>query len=138
MLSGAIICFIFSIMNGDTVFANCNGQQILVRLAEIDAPEKRQDVGLRSKQSLSEMCLHKNAEVIPRATNKFGGTIAYLNCSGIYAHREQIKRGMAWVYDGYATDESLYALQDKARSSHIGIWENPTPVPPWEWRKVKR
>lgn len=90
----------------------------MVRLAEIDAPEKRQNFGLRSRQSLVELCLYKNAEIFEKTKDPFGRTVAYVNCEGKNAHSEQIKRGMAWVFEQYATDTNLFALQRKAQSSN--------------------
>lgn len=31
-------------------------------------------------------------------------------CSGIDANAEQVRRGMAWVFDRYVKDRSLYSL----------------------------
>jgi len=43
---------------------------------------------------------------------------------------------MAWVYDRYATDKTLYPLQDAARQARNGLWADPAPVRPWEWRRL--
>lgn len=60
---------------------------------------------------------------------------ARVTCDGVDANAEQVKRGMAWVYDRYVTDKSLYAVQDIARAGHLGLWHDEHPVPPWDWRK---
>ena len=61
------------------------------------------------------------------------GTVTY---AGIDANAEQVRRGMAWVYDRYARQDSpLYALQDQARAIKAGLWRDAQPVPPWEWRR---
>jgi endonuclease YncB( thermonuclease family) len=44
---------------------------------------------------------------------------------------------MAWVFDRYVVDRTLYPLQDVARSDRLGLWADAAPVPPWEWRKTK-
>ncbi len=41
---------------------------------------------------------------------------------------------MAWVFDRYVTDRGLYAVQDEARAVRRGLWSDPGPVAPWEWR----
>ena len=138
MLSATLFCLILAVTDGDKVVASCDHHQMIIRLAEIDAPEKRQDFGHKSKLSLSEMCLYKNAEIIPKTKDRFGRTVGYVNCSGIDANTEQIKRGMAWVFDQYVSDKSLYDIQNRAKSSHLGIWQHESPTPPWEWRKSKR
>jgi endonuclease YncB( thermonuclease family) len=45
---------------------------------------------------------------------------------------------MAGVFDRYVTDRSLYRLQDEAKAGRVGLWVDPDPLPPWEWRAIKR
>ena len=56
----------------------------------------------------------------------------------IDANAEQVRRGLAWVYDRYVTDPDLYPLQDAARTERRGLWADSAPTPPWEWRKARR
>jgi endonuclease YncB( thermonuclease family) len=44
---------------------------------------------------------------------------------------------MAWVFDRYVKDRSLYRLQDAARADHLGLWADATPIAPWDWRAAK-
>ncbi|MDP1634307.1 MAG: thermonuclease family protein [Gallionellaceae bacterium] len=109
-------------------------EQIKVRLVEIDAPEKAQSFGNRSKQSLSALCFNKIAKLDDKGNDRYGRTLARVYCDGIDANAEQVRRGMAWVYDRYVTDRSLYQLQEEAKVSRRGLWADPSPMPPWEWR----
>ena len=109
-------------------------QQVKVRLVEIDAPEKSQAFGTRSKQSLSDMCFNTEAQVRDKGKDRYGRTLGRVYCVGMDANAEQIKRGMAWVYDKYVTDHSLYRLQDEAKAAKQGLWADAEPMPPWEWR----
>jgi endonuclease YncB( thermonuclease family) len=49
-----------------------------------------------------------------------GRTLGRVWCGGIDANAEQVRRGMAWVFDRYVRDRSLYPLQDAARSARRG------------------
>lgn len=141
MSIGALLfCFVVGISDGDTLSARCDGfqEQIKVRLAEIDAPEKKQPWVNRSKQALSEMCFMKKAELRVMARDRYGRTVATVVCNGTNANREQVKRGMAWVYDKYVKDASLYDVQREAKAARLGLWNDPAPAPPWEWRKVSK
>jgi endonuclease YncB( thermonuclease family) len=37
---------------------------------------------------------------------------------------------MAWVFDDYVTDRSLFEVQDEAKANREGLWADPFPVPP--------
>lgn len=127
---------VVAILDGDTLAVrDAANQEHRVRLAEIDAPEKRQPYGQRSKQSLSGICFGKDAVVEPKGHDRYERTVARVRCDGIDATVEQVRRGMAWVFDRYVTDRGLYAIQDEARAARRGLWSDPAPVPPWEWRR---
>lgn len=126
---------VVSIADGDTITVLVERKQVKVRLVEIDAPENAQAFGNRSKQSLSDMCFDKDAQVQEKGKDRYGRTLGRVHCAEIDANAEQIRRGMAWVYDKYVTDHSLYKLQDEARAANHGLWYDPDPVPPWDWRR---
>lgn len=64
--------------------------------------------------------------------------MARVECNGTDANAEQVRSGMAWVFDRYVTDRSLYAVQDQARAAGRGLWAEAEPVAPWDWRQAKR
>jgi endonuclease YncB( thermonuclease family) len=66
--------------------------------------------------------------------DRYGRVLGRVECKGMDANTEQVRRGMAWVYDRYVTDRSLYALQNEARAAHLGLWADTTPTAPWVWR----
>ena len=130
---------VVGVADGDTLTVlDAWRQQIKVRLAEIDAPEKAQPYGQRSKQALSGLCYGREAIVDHTGRDRYGRTIGRVRCGGVDANAEQIKRGMAWVYDRYATDKRLYPMQAEAQADRRGLWADAAPVPPWEWRKSRR
>lgn len=136
--SASDTCLVIGVTDGDTLTALCSEhRQIKVRLAEIDAPEKRQPFGYQSKQSLSSICYGKSAEITQTATDRYGRTIARVQCDGLDANSEQVRLGMAWVYDRYVKELHLYQIQDQAKTARSGLWIDDAPVPPWEWRKSK-
>jgi len=102
-MSGAalLLCLVISISDGDTLTACCDTprgvENIRVRLAEIDAPEKAQPFGARSKQHLAALCFKKRATLKPQRTDRCQRTVARVECDGADASSEQIRAGMAWV-----------------------------------------
>ena len=132
-------CLVVGIADGDTLTALCpEHQQVKVRLAEIDAPEKAQAFGQRSKQSLSDLCYKKRADLEVQTRDRYGRAVATVKCNGTNANVEQVKRGMAWVYDDYVKNNMYYYVQSDAKNARVGLWSDPNPVPPWEWRRAKR
>jgi endonuclease YncB( thermonuclease family) len=127
------------IADGDTLTVlTSSKQQHKIRLAEIDAPEKSQPFGVKSKQSLSDLCFGKEAEVTPRAIDRYKRTVARVRCDGVDANAEQVNRGMAWVYRKYAKDNNLYVLQHYAKVAKRGLWSDPSAIPPSAWRQQRK
>lgn len=121
LVATALVCFVIGIADVDTLTAQrqtASGTENLhVRLAEIDAPEKGQAFGNRSRQRLAELCFKKQAVVTPQTTDRYGRTVARVECDGVDANAEQVRAGMASVFDRYVTDRSLYAVQDEVRAA---------------------
>jgi endonuclease YncB( thermonuclease family) len=138
---------IIVVIDGDTVLIRRAGGLMKIRLAEIDAPEKAQLFGDASKQSLSEMVLGKQVQVVSQAVDKYGRMVAHLSIKGLNVNAEQIRRGMAWEYfassaassqssqDPLHSNQSLKAIQEEAKNAPRGLWVQSNPIPPWTWRK---
>lgn len=130
---------VVKVSDGDTLTVLVQNTQVKVRLDSIDAPELKQDFGRRSQESLTQICATRNAHVVERGTDKYGRVLGWITCDGVDANSEQVRRGMAWVYDRYAPRNSpLYALQGDARTSRRGLWADPHSVAPWQWRQKSR
>jgi endonuclease YncB( thermonuclease family) len=128
---------VLRVVDGDSLIVSFKKQKIRVRLKEIDAPEVKQPFGKHSRQSLTELCERKTARVSWTEKDRNGRTLGRVWCGGIDANAEQVRRGMAWVFDRYVNDRTLYPLQDAARMERLGLWSDAAPIPPWEWRQAK-
>jgi endonuclease YncB( thermonuclease family) len=54
---------------------------------------------------------------------------------GLNLNQELVKQGWCWWYRKYAPgDTALEGLEKEAREAKKGLWADPQPVPPWEWR----
>ena len=71
-------------------------------------------------------------------TDKYGRTVGKVWVNGQDANLEQIKRGMAWVYEKYANEPAYFAAEGAAKSGRIGLWNQPNPTPPWVFRHPER
>lgn len=106
----------------------------------IDCLEKGQAFGNKAKHVVSAFMFRKEATLQTYGTDKYGRTIAdvFLH-DGTKVNHELVKNGWCWWYRKYAPkDTELERLEREAREAKKGLWANPAPVPPWEWRKEKR
>lgn len=140
--------------DGATVTVADNaGVRHKVRLAAIDAPESRQPWSKESRQHLSDMVLDKAVKVEWRKQDRYGRIVGKLTlqappcptCSKtLDAGLAQLEAGLAWWDRETRREQSLsdqgyyeYAEFD-AKARRIGLWQDPAPMPPWEWRKKNR
>jgi len=130
---------VVSVHDGDTLTVLIDNRQVRVRLVDIDAPELKQPFGTRSRQSLSSLCVGKVASLDVRGHDRYNRTLARVTCGGADANAEQVRRGYAWTFTRYArADSPLFAIEREARAAHRGLWQDPAPVAPWEWRNSLR
>ncbi|WP_419421134.1 thermonuclease family protein [Legionella sp. D16C41] len=124
------------IIDGDTLVVLIDGKlQEKVRLAEIDAPERSQPYGTRSRQALAALCFRKQAVLDVQKRDFYGRLLAHIQCNGVDASTEQVRTGMAWVYNRYAHDKNLYTLQEEAKKNMVGLWADLYAFPPWLYRR---
>lgn len=129
---------VVGISDGDTLtLLTAEKQQIKVRLAEIDTPERAQPYGTRAKQALSGLAFNKQARVVVQDVDRYGRTVGRVYVGNIDVNAEMIRQGAAWVYRQYAKDRTLYGLEDQAKADKRGLWALPEAerCEPWNWRK---
>ncbi|MGL4666640.1 MAG: thermonuclease family protein [Saezia sp.] len=142
----ALECKIMGIADGDTLTAQCDSAKIRIRLMAIDAPEydyknsaNIQPYARQSRDYLKSLCLHAQAKIFVHYADQYGRSVADVRCGNVDVSEAQIRAGMAWVYDRYASDyPHLHALQKSAQESRAGLWSASNPTPPWRWRNEHR
>ncbi|MFH0340701.1 MAG: thermonuclease family protein [Chromatiales bacterium] len=112
--------------------------QIKVRLAEIDAPEKRQPFGTRSKQAMSDLVFGKTVGVVAVDRDRYGRTVGQVFTEGGNINERMVRLGYAWGYRKYAENQMLFGFERTAREARRGLWRDPNPVPPWECRRYAK
>lgn len=129
---------VVGVADGDTLtLLDGDRRHHKIRLAGIDAPEKGQDFGQRSKQSLSELAYRRfvRAEVSKR--DRYGRTL----WGTLDVNLEQVRRGLAWHYKEYereqsAADRHRYSeAENEAKAYRRGLWALPHPIEPWQHRR---
>lgn len=128
---------VVGVIDGDTIEVLHNGKAQRVRLHGIDCPEKGQPFGNNAKQASSALVFAQNVTLEVHGKDKYGRVLAdVLLADGTNVNQELVKEGMCWWYRKYAPgDTFLEGLEHEAQMSQKGLWIDPVPIPPWEWRK---
>ena len=125
------------VVDGDTVHVFYQDEVYKIRLTEIDAPERDQPYGSNSTEYLKGLLKKGRVDVDISGTDRYGRKLGRLYWQGMDINRELVSAGYAWVYDQYVTDDSFYESQSKARNLKKGLWQDKSPLEPWNWRKLK-
>ena len=151
-ISGRVV----SVADGDTVTVlDADKNQHKIRVAGIDAPEKKQAFGQRSKESMSYLVFGKDVVVVADKHDRYGRLVGKVmvadpSCRArscpktLDAGLAQITGGMAWWYRQYAREQPVedaraYEFAEKeARARHAGLWRDTEPMAPWDWRHASR
>lgn len=129
----ALIVKVVSVHDGDTITVLSGKEQTKVRLYGIDAPEKKQDYGQRSKQFLASLIAGQVIEVESKGKDRYKRTLGIIYYKGQDINAQMVLNGYAWAYVKYSR---IYVNQENtARENKRGLWQSSNPTPPWEWRK---
>tara|TARA_R110001583_G_scaffold195554_1_gene376092 strand:- start:24319 stop:24849 length:531 start_codon:yes stop_codon:yes gene_type:complete len=138
ILTGRIV----AIADGDTVtLLDANKQQHKIRLSGIDAPERKQAFGNVSRQHLARLVFGKEVIAECPKTDRYKRWICTIEVAGIDTNLAQVAAGMAWHYKAYQRDQrpedrARYAVaEERAQEGKRGLWVDPNPQPPWEFRR---
>lgn len=126
------------IVDGDTVEVLRGKEKVKVRVYGVDTPERRQPFGKRATQATASLVGNKRVEVEVMDVDRYGRTVARLHGPHGELSEELVRAGMAWVYTKYCKVQACARwaqVEAEARAVGIGLWSDPSAVPPWEWRR---
>ena len=109
-----------------------------IRLAGIDALEIAQAYGQEARESLERLVLGKSVMVVEEGRGYHGRRLAWLFLDGLNVNLALAREGWAWHYRRYSRDQQLAAAEARAREAGAGLWQDPDPIPPWEFRRGRR
>jgi endonuclease YncB( thermonuclease family) len=140
----------FRIIDGDTFEILSEGSKC--RLLYVDAPEKAQPYGKEATEYLAKLMSHVNAIL---TVQDIEGRVGKVKETDIYGRKmvlvvleegtvqeEMVKAGLAMVFEAFCKEEYYCELlrkaQEQARKDRVGIWSDGDPIPPWEFRRMKK
>ena len=123
------------VVDGDTLYLRVDGNQHVIRLHEIDAPELGQPWGWQARRALSNKVSRKNVVVEVSTTDAYGRLVGKVWLGERDINRVMVWEGHAWAYRQYLNNRLLLKYEASAKKEGIGLWSQADPIPPWEWRK---
>lgn len=133
--TGAVV----AVADGDALTFVYNDHRRRVRLYGIDCPELQQNFGERAKQATVEWALGKSVTVKAWGVDPYTGHMIGIVIlpDGRRLNHELVRAGLAWWDPQYPKETELAHLEAQARAAERGLWADPDPTPPWEFREVK-
>ena len=127
-----------SVKDGDTIEMLVNGKPIRIRLFGVDAPEKGQAFGEKSRQFTADLCFGKVVKAVQKSRDQYRRVVAevFLPDNSSLNYR-LLQAGFAWHYTNFSKNETWAAATLKAKKENQGLWKDAHPVAPWDWRKKK-
>lgn len=128
---------LLKVYDGDTVKILGPDGRFKLRLTGIDAPERNQAYGKKSRRALNKLCKHKgvNIHVKLSGMDKYQRYLGRLYCNGIDASLYLTEQGLAWHNYWYSSDIRIFLAQRSAQKQGKGLWQQSNPMPPWQWRR---
>lgn len=127
---------VVAVLDGDTIEVLHHGKAERIRLNGVDCPEKKQPFGQKAKQLTSSLAFGKTVVVVPTQKDRYKRTVGDVFLpNGINLSYELVRAGLAWRYRKYSDDVVLGVLELEAQLARRGLWSDPHPVPPWEYRR---
>lgn len=128
------------VADGDTVtvlreHADGRKEQVRVRLSSIDAPERRQAYGTRSREHLAKLVFDRQVRIEEQGSDRYGRVIGVVHVDQVNANQEMVHAGMAWAYRQYLNDSAMLRLETGAKRAGRGLWADKQAVAPWEFRR---
>lgn len=123
------------VSDGDTITVLVDRTQVKVRLAGVDCPESHQDYGNKAKQFTSDLVFGKQVTVSVSDKDRYGRSVGTVSVGGADLNLSLVKAGLAWHYKAYSKDQALADAETRARNEKIGLWSQPSPTAPWDFRK---
>lgn len=126
------------VVDGDTIHVSVGVTKHVIRLAEIDTPERDQPWGREASRALADKLTRARVTVHTNERDRYGRLVGKVLLGSRDINREMVREGHTWVYRQYLQDRSLLEDESAARRSKAGLWGSGSPIEPWSWRRGTR
>ncbi|MCM2256516.1 MAG: thermonuclease family protein [Vicinamibacteria bacterium] len=123
------------VSDGDSVVVIHEGGPLPIRLDGIDAPESGQPWARKARDRAADLMRGRTVRVLPRDRDtKYDRLVARIEVGGRDVNETLVAEGLAWHYVRFSSDPRLAAAEQAARAAKRGLWADPKPIAPWDWR----
>lgn len=137
---------VVSVTDGDTVVVETRRKDVLrVRFYGVDAPETAtehwptQAYGEAASRFMQQLVGGRAVSVRLTGERTHGREVGEVFVEGRSASRELLRAGLGWWNTKFARhDGDLERLEQAARLTRRGLWQEAAPVPPWQYRARHR
>ena len=133
---------VVAVPDGDSLTVERAGRTVKIRLYGIDSPEYRQPGWREARDFTRRLVDDRVVAIEPMDRDAYGRVVALVSQGGVLVNRELVRAGHAWQYPRYCRSRDLCtemaSLQDAARAERLGLWREPSPLPPWKWKRLTK
>ena len=136
---------VIRVVDGDSITVlDSENAQHKIRMAGIDAPERKQPYGKAARQYLAKYVFKKQVCVGWYKRDKYQRLVGVVRIDGEDINLKMITAGLSWHYKQYqneqsASDRVRYSkAQEDAESADAGLWRDRNPIAPRLWRRGER
>lgn len=130
--------------DGDSIHVTPPGEKrVIIRLGGIDAPEIKQQDGIKSRDFLRKLILNKRVTARCDKVDRYNRQVCVVLINDINTNLEMLKNGHAWYYERFKNEQSRIDQYNyrkaakKARKEKLGLWQNSSAIAPWNFRALK-
>ncbi|MCE5336439.1 MAG: thermonuclease family protein [Desulfobacteraceae bacterium] len=133
---------VVAVPEGDLLVISRDGQEKKYRLFGIDCPERGQPYWDKAQGLVGFLTEDKVVDVTPLFLGVEGFEKVLVRIEGTrdYLNQQLVAYGLAWVKVGECNSRMCSdwkKLQKMARSRSVGLWADPRPIAPWDWKRVQ-
>ena len=131
---------VVEVLDGDSLVVVLDGERRQIRLYGVDSPERGQPYADRAREFTRSTALDQRVKVSVRDEDLYGRWVSEVTLpDGRVLNELLVQEGWAWWYRRHAkTDRALARWEGQARREGRGLWADPSPVPPWDYRASRR
>ena len=124
--------------DGDSFDVRRGNETVRVRVFGVDSPERGQPWSTKARQFTADLVGNREVLIRVKDRDKYGRVVGIvILADGRSLVEELVRAGLAWHYKFFSNDPTLARLESEAKAARRGLWTDPHPVPPWEFRRAR-